>query len=170
MLVSIRALAHKMNNVRIKQKLMFSFILVVFVPVLIVGIFLTAAFRQNVLDQATQQITNNVERIKKQTLDIIRMPIDISDKLLVDSRLTNVVNTQYSSTFEVVKAFWDYRDFRNYIQLYSEVFNIRFYTTNMTILDNWEFLKVTDSIAETPWYKSAMGQVGIHWAYIPDET
>jgi len=170
MLVSIRALAHKMNNVRIKQKLMFSFILVVFVPVLIVGIFLTAAFRQNVLDQATQQITNNVERIKKQTLDIIRMPIEISDKLLVDSRLTNVVNTQYSSTFEVVKAFWDYRDFRNYIQLYSEVFNIRFYTTNMTILDNWEFLKVTDSIAETPWYQSAMGQVGIHWAYIPDET
>jgi len=170
MLVSIRALAHKMNNVRIKQKLMFSFILVVFVPVLIVGIFLTAAFRQNVLDQATQQITNNVERIKKQTLDIIRMPIEISDKLLVDSRLTNVVNTQYSSTFEVVKAFWDYRDFRNYIQLYSEVFNIRFYTTNMTILDNWEFLKVTDSIAETPWYQSAMSQVGIHWAYIPDET
>lgn len=170
MLVSIRALAHKMNNIRIKQKLMFSFILVVFVPVLIVGIFLTAAFRQNVLDQATQQITNNVERIKKQTLDIIRMPIEISDKLLVDSRLTNVVNTQYNSTFEVVKAFWDYRDFRNYIQLYSEVFNIRFYTTNMTILDNWEFLKVTDSIAETPWYKSAMGQDGIHWAYIPDET
>ncbi|HTG70680.1 MAG TPA: sensor histidine kinase [Candidatus Udaeobacter sp.] len=170
MLVSIRALAHKMNNVRIKQKLMFSFILVVFVPVLIVGIFLTAAFRQNVLDQATQQITNNVERIKKQTLDIIRMPIEISDKLLVDSRLTNVVNTQYNSTFEVVKAFWDYRDFRNYIQLYSEVFNIRFYTTNMTILDNWEFLKVTDSIAETPWYQSAMSQVGIHWAYIPDET
>ena len=170
MLVSIRALAHKMNNVRIKQKLMFSFILVVFVPVLIVGIFLTAAFRQNVLDQATQQITNNVERIKKQTLDIIRMPIEISDKLLVDSRLTNVVNTQYSSTFEVVKAFWDYRDFRNYIQLYSEVFNIRFYTTNMTILDNWEFLKVTGSIEETSWYKSAMEQDGIHWAYIPDET
>ncbi len=170
MLVSIRALAHKMNNIRIRNKLIFSFILVVFVPVLIVGIFLTVAFRQNVLDQATQQITNNVERIKKQTLDIIRMPIEISDKLLVDNRLTNVVNTQYNSTFEVVKAFWDYRDFRNYIQLYSEVFNIRFYTTNMTILDNWEFLKVTDSIEETSWYKSAMEQDGIHWAYIPDET
>lgn len=170
MLKSIRALAHKMNNIRIKNKLIFSFILVVFVPVLIVGIFLTVAFRQNVLDQATQQITNNVERIKKQTLDIIRMPIEISDKLLVDSRLTNIVNTKYNSTFEAVKAIWDYRDFRDYIKLYSEIFNIRFYTTNMTILDNWEFLKITNSVAGTSWYKSAMEQDGIHWAYIPDET
>ncbi|MDQ8737323.1 sensor histidine kinase [Paenibacillus sp. LHD-38] len=168
--MSIRALALKMNNIRIKNKLIFSFILVVFVPVLIVGIFLTVAFRQNVLDQATQQITNNVERIKKQTLDIIRMPIEISDKLLVDSRLTNVVNTQYSSTFDVVKAFWDYRDFRDYIHLYSEIYNIRFYTTNMTILDNWEFLKLTESTKEQSWYKSAMEQDGIHWAYIADET
>ncbi|MGG1638535.1 cache domain-containing sensor histidine kinase [Paenibacillus sp. NRS-1760] len=167
---SIRTMGQRMNNIRIKKKLIISFILVVFVPVLIVGIFLTVAFRQNVLDQATQQITNNVERIKKQTLDIIRMPIEISDKLLVDSRLTNVVNTQYSSTFDVVKAFWDYRDFKDYIQLYSEVYNIRFYTTNMTILDNWEFLKVTDPIAETYWYKSAMERDGIHWEYIKDET
>ncbi|OBZ16559.1 MULTISPECIES: sensor histidine kinase [Bacillales] len=166
----ISSIANKMNNIRIKNKLIFSFILVVFVPVLIVGIFLTVAFRQNVLDQATQQITNNVERIKKQTLDIIRMPIEISDKLLVDSRLTNVVNTQYDSTFEVVKAFWDYRDFRDYIHLYSEVYNIRFYTTNMTILDNWEFLKLTDPIAREPWYKSAIGEDGIHWGYIRDET
>ncbi|MGO4545661.1 sensor histidine kinase [Paenibacillus sp. 2TAB23] len=170
MMNSIRALALSMDNIRIKKKLIISFILVVFVPVLIVGIFLTVAFRQNVLDQATQQITNNVERIKKQTLDIIRMPIEISDKLLVDSRLTNVVNTQYDSTFEVVKAFWDYRDFRDYIQLYSEIYNIRFYTTNMTILDNWEFLKVTDAIKEKPWYQSAQGEDGIHWGYIGDET
>ncbi|WP_036718812.1 sensor histidine kinase [Paenibacillus harenae] len=166
----MRELTRRMNNIRIKNKLIFSFILVVFVPVLIVGIFLTVAFRQNVLDQATQQITNNVERIKKQTTDIIRMPIEISDNLLVDSRLTNVVNTNYKSTYDVVKAFWDYRDFRDYVHLYSEIFNIRFYTTNMTILDNWEFLKLTPPIMETHWYKAAMEQDGIHWAYISDET
>ncbi|MCA0753645.1 sensor histidine kinase [Paenibacillus sp. N4] len=170
MLGVIGSLTRKMNNIRIKNKLIISFVLVVFVPVLIVGIFLTAAFRQNVLDQATQQITNNVERIKKQTTDTIRMPIEISDKLLVDSRLTNVVNTQYKSTFDVVKAFWDYRDFRDYVRLYSEIFNIRFYTTNMTILDNWEFLKVTDAITGTDWHKAAMEEDGIHWEYIADET
>ncbi|WP_223830145.1 sensor histidine kinase [Paenibacillus arenilitoris] len=166
----MRDAARRMNNIRIKNKLIFSFILVVFVPVLIVGIFLTVAFRQNVLDQATQQVTNNVERIKKQTTDIIRMPIEISDKLLVDSRLTDVVNTNYKSTFEVVKAFWDYRDFRDYVHLYSEIYNIRFYTTNMSILENWEFLKVTPPIMEKSWYKAAMEEDGIHWAYISDET
>ncbi|CAM4192490.1 sensor histidine kinase [Paenibacillus alkaliterrae] len=159
-----------MNNIRIKNKLIFSFILVVFVPVLIVGIFLTVAFRQNVLDQATQQITNNVERIKKQTTDIIRMPIEISDKLLVDSRLTNIVNTQYKTTYDVVEAFREFHDFRDYIHLYREIYNIRFYTMNKTILENWEFLKLTAPIAESGWYQSAMKQEGIHWAYIQDET
>lgn len=166
----LEKLTHKTNNIRIKNKLIFSFLLVVFVPVLIVGIFLTTALRQNVLDQATQQITNNVERIKKQTSDIIRMPIEISDKLLVDSRLTNIVNTQYQSTFDVVQAFWDYRDFRDYVKLYNEINNIRFYTTNTTILENWEFLKVTDDVSENTWYKSAMEKEGIHWGYIKDET
>lgn len=166
----LEKLTHKTNNIRIKNKLIFSFLLVVFVPVLIVGIFLTTALRQNVLDQATQQITNNVERIKKQTSDIIRMPIEISDKLLVDSRLTNIVNTQYQSTFDVVQAFWDYRDFRDYVKLYNEINNIRFYTTNTTILENWEFLKVTDDVSENAWYKSAMEKEGIHWGYIKDET
>ncbi len=170
MIRKMSALAHKMNNIRLKNKLIISFVLVVFVPVLIVGIYLTAAFRQNVLDQATQQITSNVERIKKQTADRIKMPIEISDKLLVDNRLTNIVNTQYQTAFDVVQAFWNYTDFKDYLHLYSEIYSIRFYTTNDTILENWEFLKVTDEISQADWYRQAMEMDGIHWMYVSDET
>jgi two-component system sensor histidine kinase YesM len=164
------ALTHKLNNIRLKNKLIISFVLVVFVPVLIVGIYLTAAFRQNVLDQATEQITSNVERIKKQTADMIKMPIEISDKLLVDNNLTNVINTQYQTTFDVVQAFWNYTDFKDYMDFYNEIYSIRFYTTNQSILENWEFLKVTKEIEEADWYRRAMDVDGIHWTYMEDET
>ncbi|MFX3635695.1 MAG: sensor histidine kinase [Candidatus Pristimantibacillus sp.] len=159
-----------MNDVRIKNKLMFTYIVVVCVPVFIVGVLLTGAFRQNVLDQATEQTMNNVDKIKKQTADILRMPIEISDKLLVDARLTNVVNTQYETTFEATKALWDYRDFKDYMRLYNEIYNIRFYTTNMTMLDNWEFLKVNEEVSDTAWYKEAYMSEGIHWLYVDDAT
>jgi len=101
----IKAIVKLFNNVRIKNKLIVSYILVVFIPVIIVGVFLTVAFRQYTLDQATEQVESNVERIKKQTYDIIRKPIEISDKLLIDMDLANVVNTEYKSTLEVVQAY-----------------------------------------------------------------
>ena len=166
----IKATAKLFNNVRIKNKLIVSYILVVFIPVIIVGVFLTVAFRQYTLDQATEQVENNVERIKKQTYDIIRKPIEISDKLLIDTDLANVVNTQYKSTLEVVQAYWGYTYIKSYIQMYDEIANIRFYTTNETILDNWEFLRVNEKTASAEWYRNAMERDGIFWAYVPDET
>lgn len=169
-MIKLSSLSQRMNDVRIKNKLILTFILVACLPVLVVGILLTAAYRQNVLDQATEQTLNNVEKIKKQTLDTIRMPIEISEKLLVDSRLTEIVNTQYETTFEVTKALWDYRDFKDYMRLYSEIYNIRFYTTNKTLLNNWEFININDAVSTSPWFLEAIQEDGIHWLYAPDET
>lgn len=162
--------SERMNDIRIKKKLIYSSIFVVFIPVLIVGGFLTAAFRQHVLDQATEQMANNVDRIKSRTSDIIRMPIEISDHLLSDSRLMNVVNTSYETTYDVVAAYREYREFQDYTRLNHEVRNIRFYSFNPTLLENWEFFKVNESIESRPWFAKAMAQDGIHWAYIQDET
>lgn len=122
-----KRLANRTNDIRIKNKLIVSFILVVFVPILIVGVFLTSSFRQNVLDQATQQVGSNVERVKSQIEGIVRMPLEISDNLLSDARLMNIVNTQYSTTYSVVETYREYRDFRDAIKLYNEIHNVRFY-------------------------------------------
>ncbi|QNK56407.1 sensor histidine kinase [Paenibacillus sp. PAMC21692] len=165
-----RRLANRTNDIRIKPKLIVSFILVVFVPVLIVGVFLTLAFRQNVLDQATQQVGSNVDRVKSQIANIVRMPLEVSDNLLSDARLMNVVNTQYASTYSVVEAYREYRDIRDSVKLYNEIHNIRFYYTNPTMLDNWEFLRITPEKTREPWFHQAMTEDGIRWQYVGDET
>ena len=166
----VRRLANRTNDIRIKPKLIVSFILVVFVPVLIVGVFLTLAFRQNVLDQATQQVGSNVDRVKSQIANIVRMPLEVSDNLLSDARLMNVVNTQYASTYSVVEAYREYRDIRDSVKLYNEIHNIRFYYTNPTMLDNWEFLRITPEKTREPWFHQAMTEDGIRWQYVEDET
>lgn len=165
-----KRLANRTNDIRIRNKMILSFILVVFVPVLIVGVFLTSAFRQNVLDQATQQVGSNVERVKSQIADIVRMPLEISDNLLRDARLMNVVNTHYPNTYSVVAAYREYRDFRDSVKLYNEIHNIRFYYSNPTMLDNWEFIRVTPEKSREPWFNQAMNEDGIRWLYVEDET
>jgi len=166
----MKAITGRLNNIRLKNKLIVSYLLVVVTPVLIVGIFLTTSYREFVLMQATEQVESNVERIKGQTYELMRKPIEISDNLLIDQSLSHVVNTQYKTTLQVVQAYWAYPDLKNYIQMYDEIENIRFYTTNETILDNWEFIKVTEPIASSEWYRSAMENDGILWGYIQDET
>ncbi|WP_438446101.1 sensor histidine kinase [Gorillibacterium sp. sgz5001074] len=165
-------LLRRTNDIRLKNKLMISFILVVFIPVMIVGVFLTVQYRQTVLKQATQQTLNNVDKIKTRTSNILRMPIEISNNLLVDKRLTRVVNTDYESTFEQVKAFWDYTDFKEHVRAYQEIHNIRFYTNNPTMMNNWDFLHPDEAVQSSFWYKEAMElkKDNIGWYFIPDET
>lgn len=166
------AAVRKTNNIRLKNKLIISIVVVVFIPVLLVGIILTASYRQNVLDQATQQTMNNVDKIKKRVLDILRMPIEISNNLMVDNRLSNLVNTRYENTFDLVKAYWDFRNFRDYVQLYKEIHNVRFYTANPLPISNWDFLSTGESVKNTDWYREALDKssLSISWHYVPDET
>lgn len=166
------AAVRKTNNIRLKNKMIISIVVVVFIPVLLVGIILTASYRQNVLDQATQQTMNNVDKIKKHVTDILRMPIEISNKLQVDDRLSNLVNSRYETKFDLVTAYWDFRYFRDYVQLYKEIHNIRFYTDPPMKISNWDFLSADESVKNSEWYQEVLDKSSssISWHYITDET
>ncbi|HEX7056658.1 MAG TPA: sensor histidine kinase [Bacilli bacterium] len=158
------------NDMKIRNKLFISFVLVVLVPVSIVGVFLTVKLREMALNDAITQASNNVERISKRTAQIINVSSDISYQLLSDSRLGAVVNTRYQTIYDVVLAYHNYPAFREYIRLYKEIGNIRFYFDNPTLLDNWEFFQPTKSIVKTAWYQKALKSKGlISWDYIEDE-
>ncbi|MCR8630572.1 sensor histidine kinase [Paenibacillus radicis (ex Xue et al. 2023)] len=162
----------RINDTRIQRKMIISFIFVVFIPVILVGVFLTVSFRQTMIKEAIQQTVNSVNIIKKRLSDTLRMPMDISNKLLIDPRLKKLVNTQYENTYDLMMAYRDYNDFLDYTRLYKEVYNIRFYTRNPTILDNWYFLQPNLNIISSFWYKEAMSkkQTTASWYYIEDET
>jgi two-component system sensor histidine kinase YesM len=168
----ILAAVRKTNNIRLKNKLFIFIVVVVFIPVLLVGSILTASYRQNVLDQATQQTMNNVDKIKKRVSDILRMPIEVSSKLQVNDRLSNLVNNRYDNIYDLVEAYWDFNYFRDYVQMYNEIYNIRFYTKNPMPISNWEFLSANKTVKNADWYKEALNNSGssINWHYVPDET
>lgn len=166
----IQKILSLLDNIRLKKKLFISFIAVAFVPIVIVGMYLTGQFRDHVLEQATEQSYNNVERIKSQLEDVLQRPIDISGILMSDNQLSTLMNTQYASTYEVVEAYQNYQDFKEFIKLYSEIYNIRFYMNNPTLLNNWEFIQLTKDITDTNWYNYSDQSGFIYWGYIPDET
>jgi two-component system sensor histidine kinase YesM len=164
-------LLRKMNDIRLKNKLIFSFVFVVFVPVLMVGLYLTAEFRQMTLDNAIKQTQQNVERVKKRTSDILKVAVDISNGLFFDQRFHWVVNQRYERTYDVVAAYREYDEFQKWLGLNKEIANIRFYMDNPTLLNNWEFIRPDEEITSSAWYREALEHNGmIGWHYVRDET
>lgn len=164
-------LIQRTNDIQLRNKLITSFILVVFIPVMIVGFFLTNELRKGALKEAVEQTTVNMERVQQRVHEILKVPIDISNKLLFDDRLKYVVDRQYETIYQLVQAYRNYPDFQRYVHFSKEVENIKFYTENETMLLNWEFFPVNESIKNSAWYQSAFQNRGsIEWHYLEDET
>ncbi|RAP77644.1 sensor histidine kinase [Paenibacillus montanisoli] len=165
-----RWLIRTMNDLQLRTKLILSCIVVAFVPVMMVGLFLTSELRQMSLDNALEQTAANVERVKKRTAEVINVSYDISYRMSNDSRLEGIAGSQYETVYDVVKAYKTYPDIKEYLRLYKEISNIRLYIDNKTLLNNWEFIQPTPAIVRTHWYQTAINSSGlIGWNYIEDE-
>lgn len=158
------------NDMKIRNKLILSFVVVVFVPVAIVGIFLTGELRKFAFNNALEQAYQNVDRVKKRSTEVINVADDLSYRLSYDERLRNLASQQYESVYDVFVAYREYPDLQQAIRMYKEISNIRFYSENPTMLNNWEFLYPEDEIKRTEWYQRAEDDIGvIYWDYITDE-
>lgn len=159
-----------LNDIKIRNKLLLSFLLAALLPVLLVGGYLTIEMKQMAFHNAMEQASTNVDRIKKRTEEVIRVSLDISYRLSNDARLKKLANRQYESVYDVVEAYRDYPDMREYLRLYKEISNIRLYTDNATLLNNWELINATDDIKASDWYQHALKHDGlVSWRYIEDE-
>ncbi|MBY9080698.1 sensor histidine kinase [Paenibacillus sp. HN-1] len=159
-----------MNDMKMKKKLAITFISAAVLPLLLSGLLLTGKLREIVIDDAFSQVTNNVERVRKRTEELIKVPLDISYRLTVDNRMMRVATQQYESYGEVIQAYRGYTDIRDYNQWYKEIAGIRVYAVNPTALNNWEFIQPDDTITAESWYKEAIAQKGLAgWNLIKDE-
>ncbi|MEF2964865.1 histidine kinase [Paenibacillus sp. M1] len=156
------------NNLKLKHKLIISYILVVMIPVMIVGGSVVNHFRNQAMEQAIEQTTNNVEKIKSQLGNMLRIPIDVSDTLLLDEDLEKVVTTRYDSVFDLTKAYLDYDGFGRFTRVYREIAGVRFYYDNPTLINNMELYPIDEDIKATDWYQQATKTKQLNWIYIDD--
>ncbi|MCM3444129.1 sensor histidine kinase [Metabacillus halosaccharovorans] len=167
----MKSLIRLFNNMKIQSKIVVSFMVAVMIPLLMVGIFLTHELRSTALDDAKEQSAANVERVKKRTAEALEKAIYVSDNVTLDPQLERIVNTTYQTTQEVFIAYDSYTKFAEYKETFKEISNIRLYTENTTMLNNWEFIPQSNVEVKPFWYHSAERANGlIGWFYIPDET
>ena len=162
----------KINNMSIGNKLLFSYMLVVFIPVLLVGFILNYSMRSNIVDSAMREASVNVDRTYSRLNEVMRLVMDISYKMQMDEELEELLLADYRSTQEVFDTYFQYNEFKNIINLYSsEIRDIRIYSGNPSLLESGQIMKLTPDVMETEWYNKINRANGrICWQYLPNAS
>src|SRR5690625_1022087 len=87
----------------------------------IVGGYLTSELRQLALEDAEDQTLIDMERVKKRTIELLNVPVYVSNNILLDNQLKEIVNTEYKTIHEVVAAYRNYNVFSDYRRIFEEV-------------------------------------------------
>jgi two-component system, sensor histidine kinase YesM len=164
-----KSILKSINNMKIRKKLIIIYILVL-TPVLAVEMYLTSSMRAMIMERAVNEARVNTDRIQYRLNEALKKVTDVSDRLYVDKNLHKIVQTQYKNTMDAVNDYYNYGTFDEYLRSYQEIDSIRFYAENQSLLDNSRFIKATENIKNSQWYKDAVKSNGrISWQQHYDE-
>lgn len=152
------------NSIKIRNKLILAYLIVVIVTVSLVSIYLTVRMNQIVVNKSIADAENNVNTMQYRLEEITKVATKVSDMIYMDSNLASLLSQKYSSSSEVINAYNNYQVVENYLKYYRELSNITIYSENETLLSTSTILKVNDEVRSAEWYKEAIkGKGKISW-------
>ena len=159
------------NNMKIRTKLIISYLSIVIVTVLIVGVYLISRMNNIVVENAIKEGRYNNKSVKSRMEEVLKLAINTSDMIYQDDNLHSMLKREYDNYGQVVSAYNEYTILRDYLKYYNEFNGVEMYVDNDTLLSATGIFKVTDEIRESSWYKKAIEDKGIiTWLYKKDET
>lgn len=166
----IKKLIYALQDVKIRKKLIGTYIIVVLIPIFMVGFILTNGMKNMAIDQAIKEADTNTDRIQIRLNEVLHRVTEVSDRLYFNSNSIDILSSNYKSRWDVVKAYMSFGEFNEYKRAYSEIQTIKIYTYNKTLLNNWEFIPVEPEIKESEWYNKALERNGeVVWQYVWNE-
>ncbi len=154
-----------LNNVNIRNKLLLSYILVVLLPVLLIGIVLTYSMMKMSTDRAMYEASNSVERVYVRFNEPLKLAKDLLGQFTMDTNLERLIMIKYQSVNEVLDTYSSYSGIINCTRYYSrELEDIKLYTYNDTMLNSGQFIIVDDDIYGKIWFEQARSlNGGVYW-------
>lgn len=153
----------------IQLKLLSMYVIVLIIPIVLVGYYLSIELRENLIETKTKEIEQNTEKIESDLFGAMSNIILISDWLYQDQELRTILETDYTSDYEIFRDYQRYEMFSDYLKYYDELANIRFFVVNETLRSSLGLFPTTDEISQQGWYQRAVEKRGqFTWEYMND--
>jgi len=166
----INKMMERIRNMKVRQQLLGIYIIVILVPILIIGVYLTNMLCALVVEKSINEATVNIERIEERLNEKIKIANSVAETLYMDEKLQSILSKQYEDILDLVKDYKTATEMTTYLRHYKELSSIRIYTTNTTLLNNSHFIQVTPKTKENAWYREAIERDSrMEWVYKYDE-
>lgn len=153
-------LVNYFNNLHVRMKLISLYGIAGIVPILCLGIFLIITTTNLVNQTHVSQLEAENKRVKLIMFDDINVANNISDIILNDENIRNLISTKYNDDSEVYQAYSNYNLLNTMSSNYSQISRITIYVNNKTMVSSGNFMAVDSSISKLDWYKKAATSEG----------
>lgn len=166
----LKRLNRIINNMKIKKKLIYSYVSISIVTVLIIMAYLSPQITDFITENAIKETNEYTNTIKDKVKSILELAVSISDITYYEENLHNIVQTRYKNDLEVYQAYKNFNMLDKYTIFNEEIKSVRLYVDNPTLLTNSSIIKVDNNIRKMNWYNKAINDKGlISWYYGEDE-
>lgn len=153
----------------VKTKLIGIYVGLLIIPLILVGYYLSISIRTTQIDTKIEEIEQDAVRTSDELSNILNTIVRVSDWIFQDTRLMNILETNYTSIFQLYITYQNYSQFEDYMRHHPEIQHIRIYTDNPTILNGNSINLLNAEIIETEWYQTTLEKRGqISWFYNQD--
>ena len=135
----------------------------IFLPLIIIGIFLIVYMSNMLLDHYNNQVQADNTRVKSIMFDVTTNISTISDAIFEDKSLQSLLAERYATSQDAAKSCSNYTKLTDYTYKNTSISSIELYTVNPTINDYACFRSVTEEISATAWYRQASSQSSTLW-------
>lgn len=152
------------NDLSVKGKMMLTFGLVVILPILFVGIFLTSRMKTMAYKQSMDEVEAEIERIANQVNQEVAFAMTLQNEVIAEPKLYDVIHREDLTTYDIFMAYNAFDKFKDYESTYAGIEDMRIYVENKHLLNNLDFMMSDPVTRNSWWYRQAVLNEGEHLA------
>jgi two-component system sensor histidine kinase YesM len=145
----------RLNDVRLRDKMLLVFVLAVFIPVALTNVIFYQITTNNVRNQKLADINRAMEQIRNNVLDQIDAGVGISSVLYSDTLLNQYMEKEYENSSDYVENYHSYivNLLEKYSPVYQVILAVTIYSDNESILFGGRVQQITDRVRAQAWFQ-----------------
>lgn len=154
---------HLFGRHGIKRQLYFIYLIALFVPVTMLGIFLVINTRNLLKNYYSDMVASDNLRLKAIFFEITTQMYNMSENVCNDEQLSRVLGTDYRDERAFIANADDFINANGYLYNYAEVEELTIYTDNPSICDHRLFGQAQGDGQTEDWFLQASERSSVLW-------
>ena len=154
------------KNLKFKTKLFLSYLVVILIPIMVLGIYSYTQSKEFVQKQMMQALSDTVKKMSDNINYKIERHNNVVDFIVFNTRMQQIFNNNYTDKFALMDDLRDYLEpfISNLLYINKEINDLTIYSdTGMNEFGN--IIKVSDRISDTYWYRDTVKNYTTNWFY-----